>query len=93
LVYTRSAKYFGYDKYIDITASRDDMKSGRSIDWEFTQEHGTSCSGISVSAKRLPGSSSLGQDSFVLNIKLLGLGTAGEDGFKGDATLKILLDP
>jgi hypothetical protein len=90
---SRTARYYGYDKQVEVRPNRTDLKSGKAIALNLDEASVGPCSGIEVSSKRLPGQSSLGQDLNVFTIKLRGLGTLIEDtGRRSDLNLKMYID-
>ena len=91
--YAKTAKYYGYDKTIEVRPSRLDLKHGKGLTYDINQYIDNACSGIEVSATKLPGQSSLGQDLYTFSIKLRGLGMLSEDKVKrGDLNWKICID-
>ena len=90
---SRTAKYYGYDRQIEVRPDRTQLKSGHGVVYNFDEGSDCPCPGIEVSCKRLPGQSSLGQDLNVFTIKLRGLGTLIEgSGQRSDLKLKICID-
>ncbi|KIX04312.1 uncharacterized protein Z518_05179 [Rhinocladiella mackenziei CBS 650.93] len=90
---SETAKYYGYDRQIEVHPNRTELKSGKGITYDFNEGEAGPCSGIEVSSKRLPGQSSLGQDLNIFTVKLRGLGTLIEDtGRRSDLNLKICIE-
>ncbi|RMZ90100.1 hypothetical protein DV736_g2675, partial [Chaetothyriales sp. CBS 134916] len=93
---SKTAKYYGYDRQIDVRSSKAELQSGKEIAYDFSQGSAglnSPCSGIEVSSKRLPGKSSLGQELHIFIIKLRGLGSLIEEtGRRSDLNLKICID-
>ncbi|KAJ9605392.1 hypothetical protein H2200_010049 [Cladophialophora chaetospira] len=92
---SKSAKYYGYDRQIDVRYSGMEFKSDKAITYDVSPGLvglNTPCSGIEVSSKRLSGKSSLDQDLHIFTITLQGMGNLIEDtDQRGDLALKICI--